>query len=110
MTKKWAAFASVLLLSGTVAVAAGWSDKIKTLDTDGSGTISWGEWNAGIGKLKLGAAQPEFSVLDKDNNSSVDGDEWAAGEGITAAYSKSCKSADSSWCPCQGNPEKAECQ
>jgi len=110
MTKKWVAFVSVLLLSGTAAVADSWSDKMKTLDTDGSGTISRGEWNAGIGKLKLGTAEPEFSVLDKDYNTSIDPDEWAAGEGITAAYSKSCKSADSSWCPCENHPENPECQ
>ncbi len=110
MTKKWGAFLSVLLLSGTVAVADSWADKMKTLDTDGSGTISQGEWNAGLGKLNLGTAQPEFSVLDSNDNTSIDAAEWAAGEGITAAYSKSCKSADSSWCPCQNNPEKPECQ
>jgi hypothetical protein len=110
MTKKLAALVSVLLLSGTAAVADSWTDKMKTLDADGSGTISRGEWNAGIGKLKLGTAEPEFSVLDKDVNTSVDADEWAAGEGITAAYSKSCKSADSSWCPCQNHPENPECQ
>ena len=36
MTKKWVAFVSVLLLSGTVAVADDWAGKMKTVDTDGS--------------------------------------------------------------------------
>ena len=39
MTKNWAAFAfvSVLLLSGSAAIAAGWGDSFGTVDTDGSG-------------------------------------------------------------------------
>ena len=59
MTKNWVAFVSVLLLSGTVAVAGEWADKMKSVDTDGSGTVSRNEWNANAGKLKLGTAQPE---------------------------------------------------
>ena len=110
MTKKWIAIVSCLLLSGTAAIADDWSDKMKALDTDGSGTISRGEWEKGIGGLKLGTAEPEFSIVDKDNNTSVDADEWKGAKGITAAYGKSCKSANSSWCPCQGNPDKPECQ
>ena len=46
MTKKWVAFVSVLLLSGTVAVADDWAGKIKVVDTDGSGTVSRNEWNS----------------------------------------------------------------
>jgi EF hand domain-containing protein len=76
MTKKWVAFASVLLLSGTVAVAGEWTDKMKVVDTDGSGTVSRSEWNANAGKLQLGTAQPEFSAMDQDNNNSVDTAEW----------------------------------
>ena len=37
MTKRWVAFASILLLSGTAAVAADWAGGFKTVDTDGSG-------------------------------------------------------------------------
>jgi len=72
MTKKWVAFVSVLLLSGTVAVAGDWASKMKTVDTDGSGTVSRNEWNANSGKLNLGAATPEFSAMDRNNNNSVD--------------------------------------
>ncbi len=110
MTKNWVAFVSVLLLSGTVAVASEWTDKMKVVDKDGSGTISRPEWSANSGKLKLGTAEPEFSAMDTDNNNTVDTAEWDQAEKTTSAYSKSCKSADSSWCPCQGHPEKPECQ
>ena len=110
MTKKWVAFVSVLLLSGTAAVASDWTDKMKVVDTDGNGKLSRPEWEANAGKLKLGTAQPEFSAMDTDNNNSVDAAEWSQAEKTTSAYAKSCKSADSSWCPCQGHPEKPECQ
>jgi hypothetical protein len=110
MTNKWVAFVSVLLLSGTVAVAGDWAEKMKIVDTDGSGTVSRSEWDANIGKLKLGTAQPEFSALDKNNNNSLSKSEWEMGEKIAGAYSKSCKAAEGSWCPCQGHPEKPECQ
>jgi hypothetical protein len=110
MTKKWVAFVSVLLLSGTVAVAGEWTDKLKVVDTDGSGTVSRNEWNANAGKLKLGTAQPEFSAMDRNNNNSVDAGEWDQTEKTASAYSKSCKAAEGSWCPCQGHPEKPECQ
>jgi hypothetical protein len=110
MTKTWSAFVSALVLSGTVAVASEWTDKIKIVDTDGSGTLSRSEWNANAGKLKLGNFQPEFSAMDLDNNNSVDAAEWDQAEKTTSAYSKSCKESSSSWCPCQNHPEKPECQ
>ena len=52
MTNKWVAIVSVLLLSGTVAVADDWAGKMKTVDTDGSGTVSRNEWNTNSPKLK----------------------------------------------------------
>ena len=110
MTKKWVAFASVLLLSGTAAVAAGWADNFQVLDTDGSGAVSQGEFDANVGKLKLGTFQPEFSALDKDNNNSIDADEWTGAEKIKKAYGTNCKESASSWCPCQNNPDDPECQ
>ena len=110
MTNKWVAIVSVLLLSGTVAVADDWAGKMKTVDTDGSGTVSRNEWNSNSPKLGLGAATPEFTALDKNNNNSISEKEWSTAEKIASAYGKPCKSADSSWCPCQGNPDKPECQ
>ncbi len=110
MTKKWVAFVSVLLLSGTVAVAGDWASKMKIVDTDGSGTVSRSEWNANSGKLNLGAATPEFSAMDRNNNNRVDEKEWDQTEKTASAYGKSCKAAEGSWCPCQGHPEKPECQ
>ncbi|MEI9901039.1 MAG: hypothetical protein WDN31_13880 [Hyphomicrobium sp.] len=110
MIKNWVTFVSVLLLSGTVAVAGEWNDKLKVVDTDGSGTVSRSEWDANAGKLKLGTAQPEFSALDANKNNSLSKAEWERAEKIASAYSKSCKAAEGSWCPCQGNPEKPECQ
>ncbi|MFN3623254.1 MAG: hypothetical protein ACK4TP_04255 [Hyphomicrobium sp.] len=110
MTKNWVAFVSVLLLSGTVAVADDWAGKMKIVDTDGSGTVSRSEWNASAAKLGLGAATPEFSALDKNNNNSVSAKEWSMADKIASAYSKSCKAAEGSWCPCQNNPDKPECQ
>ena len=109
MTKNWVAFVSVLLLSG-MAFAGEWTDRMKTVDTDSSGTVSRSEWNANAGKLQLGTAQPEFSAMDQDNNNSVDTAEWDQTEKTASAYSKSCKAAEGSWCPCQGHPEKPECQ
>jgi hypothetical protein len=110
MTKKWVAFASVLLLSASAAVADDWAGKMKDVDSDGSGTVSRSEWVAGAGKLNLGTAQPEFTAMDRDNNNKVDADEWANTSKIAGAYAKSCKASDSSWCPCQNHPEKPECQ
>ncbi len=78
MTKKWVAFVSVLLLSGTAAVAASWGDNFKTLDTDGNGRISRTEWEANVSKLKLDPA-PTFTAMDADVNNGVDEDEWTAG-------------------------------
>ena len=110
MAKNWVAFVSVLLLSGTVAVAGEWADKMKIVDTDGSGTVSRSEWNENAGKMKLGTAQPEFTAMDRNGNNSVDTAEWDQTEKTASAYSKSCKAAEGSWCPCQGHPEKPECQ
>jgi len=109
MTKYWAAFVTVLLLLGTPAVAATWSDGFAIVDTDGSGTISQSEWSANEGKLDP-TMNPTFKMMDKDGNNSVDTDEWAAAEGQKTAIAKGCTSSTSSWCPCQNNPDKPECQ
>jgi hypothetical protein len=110
MTKNWVAFVSVLLLAGTAAVADDWADKMKVVDTDSSGTVSRSEWVENAGKMKLGTAQPEFSAMDTNGNNSVDTDEWNQTAKTASAYSKSCKASEGSWCPCQGHPEKPECQ
>ena len=96
MTKTWVAFISVLLLSGTAAVAAGWD--MKTVDMDGSGTVSQTEYDANIGKLGIDPV-PQFSAMDANNNSSVDADEWTAAEKMVKAFPVSCKSSTESWCP-----------
>lgn len=98
MTKKWGAIASVLLLSGTAAVAGGWTEGFKTVDTDGSGTVALTEYNANIGKLKIDPV-PQFAAMDADNNSSVDEEEWVAAEKMVNAFPESCKSSSESWCP-----------
>lgn len=100
MTKKWVSFVSVLLLSGTAAVAGGWADNFKTVDTDGSGTIAQMEYGANASKLKIDPL-PTFSAMDTNNNSSIDEDEWAAAEKMVKAYPVSCKSSSESWCPKQ---------
>lgn len=98
MTKKWGAFASILLFSGTAAIAGGWSDGFKTLDTDGSGTVAQTEYTANVQKLKIDPV-PQFNAMDADNNSSIDADEWTAAEKMVKAFPVSCKSATESWCP-----------
>ena len=97
MTRKWVAFVTVLLLSGTAAVAGGWADHFKALDTDGNGRISRTEWEANVSKLKLDPA-PTFTAMDSDVNNGVDEAEWAAAEKMAKAFPVSCKSATSSWC------------
>lgn len=97
MTKKCVAFVSVLLLSGTAAFAAGWSDNFKTLDTDGNGRISRTEYEANVAKLKLDPA-PTFTAMDSDVNNAVDTDEWTTAEKMAKAFPVACKSATSSWC------------
>ncbi|CAA2137852.1 hypothetical protein [Hyphomicrobium sp. ghe19] len=100
MTKKWVAFVSLFLLSGTAALANEWSDKFKMIDTDGNGSISRTEWEANVAKLKLDPA-PTFTAMDADVNNSVDTDEWVAAEKMAKAFPVACKSATSSWCPKQ---------
>jgi hypothetical protein len=100
MTRKWVAFVSVLLLSGTAAVAGGWADNFKVLDTDGNGSISRTEWEANVSKLKLDPT-PTFTAMDADVNNGVDEDEWATAEKMAKAFPVSCKSSSSSWCPKQ---------
>jgi hypothetical protein len=109
MTKYWAALVSVMLLLGTPAVAATWADSFKTVDTDGSGTISRAEWDANSGKLDP-TFNPTLQTMDRDNSNSIDQDEWAATEGQKTAIGNNCREATSSWCPCQNNPDKPECQ
>jgi EF hand domain-containing protein len=100
MTKKWVAFVSALLLSGTTAVAGGWAENFKTIDTDGNGRISRTEWEANVSKLKLDPA-PTFMAMDADVNNGVDKDEWAAAEKMAKAFPVSCKSSKKSWCATQ---------
>lgn len=97
MTKTWAAFASVLMLSATAAVAGAWGDLFKAADTDGSGKISRTEWEANWAKLKIEPV-PTFTAMDTDVNNGVDTDEWAVAEKMVKAFPESCKSASSSWC------------
>lgn len=110
MTKKWAAFVSILLLSGTAAYADSWTEMFKILDSDGNGVISQTEWETNSPKLKLGNFAPTFVIMDADNSNSIDTEEWAQAQKIQKAASTNCKASTSSWCPCQNHPEKAECQ
>lgn len=98
MTKTGLAIASILLLSGTAAVAAGWADHFKTLDADGNGRISRTEYEANVSKLKLDPA-PTFTAMDSDVNNGLDTDEWTAAEKMAKAFPVSCKSSSESWCP-----------
>ena len=109
MTKYWAAFVTVLLLMGTPALAAGWTDGFKTCDGDNSGTINRNEWTACEAKLDP-QMNPTFTTMDTNSDNSVDEDEWAAAEGMKTAIGNNCQSSSSSWCPCQNHPEKPECQ
>lgn len=79
------------------AAFADWAGHFATLDTDGNGSISRTEYEAGVSKLGLDPA-PTFTSMDSDVNNRVDADEWAAAEKQTTAYSESCKSSTSSWC------------
>ena len=97
MTRTWIAIASVLALSATSAVAAGWADHFKTLDADGNGRISRTECEANQAKLKLDPT-PTFTAMDADVNNAIDAEEWAAAEKMAKAFPVSCKSATSSWC------------
>ena len=97
MTKKWVAFASVFLFSGTAVLADSWADKFKSQDTDGNGSISRTEYDANVSKLKLDPA-PTFTAMDTDVNNSIDPDEWATAEKMAKAFPKGCKSSTSSWC------------
>ncbi len=97
MTKKSVAIISILLLSGTAALAAGWADSFKSLDADGSGRISRTEWEAGWQALNIEPV-PTFTAMDADVNNGIDADEWAAAEKMVKAFPVSCKSANSSWC------------
>lgn len=111
MTKYWAAFAfvSALLLSGPAAAAAGWADGFKACDADGSGTINRSEWTACEAKLDP-QMNPTFTMMDKDANNSVDEDEWDNAAKQKTAIAKGCTASDSSWCPCQNNPDDPACQ
>ncbi|MFA5955967.1 hypothetical protein [Hyphomicrobium sp.] len=98
MIKKLLPLAAAFVVASTVYAAADdWSGKFKTLDTDGSGTISRAEYDD-VAKVKLVPA-PEFSAIDTDNNNSIDTKEWAASEKLQKGYSTSCKSSTESWCP-----------
>jgi hypothetical protein len=109
MTKYWVALVSLMLLLGTPAVAANWADGFKACDADANGSISRGEFTACEGKLDP-TMNPTFTMMDKDTNNSVDQDEWTGAGGQKMAIAKGCKASDSSWCPCQNNPDDPECQ
>jgi hypothetical protein len=53
---------------------------------------------------------PTFTMMDKDGSNSVDQDEWSAAAKQKMAIAKGCTASDSSWCPCQNNPDDPECQ
>ncbi len=110
MTKYWAAFVSVMLLLGTPAIAASWSDGFKACDADGNGSISRGEFTACESKVGDPTMNPTFTMMDKDSDNRVGTDEWAGAERQKTAIAKGCKASDSSWCPCQNNPDDPECQ
>ena len=109
MTRKWVALVPVLLLWGTVAFASSWGDSFKACDADGSGTINRAEWTTCEGKLDP-TMNPTFTMMDKDGTNSINQDEWAGAERQKMAISKGCKASDSSWCPCQNNPDDPACQ
>lgn len=112
MTKTWAAlaFVSVLLVSGTPAIAAtAWADGFKMCDADGNGAVNRAEFTDCEGKLDP-TMNPTFTMMDKDGNNRIDDDEWAAAEKQKTAIAKGCKASESSWCPCQNNPDDPECQ
>lgn len=96
MTRNLVAIVSVLMLSGTVAVAADWPG-FETLDTDGNGQIDRVEYQKNVGKAKIEYA-PNFAAMDDDNNNGVDEDEWASAEKLTKSYTARCREASSSWC------------
>ena len=100
MTKTWAGFVTVLLLSGSAALADGWADNFKMLDADGNGSISRTEWEANVAKLKLDPT-PTFTAMDKDVNNGIDDEEWAEAEKMAKAFPVACKSSTESWCPKQ---------
>lgn len=112
MFKNWApfAFVSALLLFATPAVAGSWADGFKACDADGSGTVSQAEWNACEAKVGDPTMNPTFTMMDKDVNNSIDADEWAGAEGQKTAIAKGCTASESSWCPCQNNPDDPACQ
>ena len=70
MTRKWVAFVSVLLLSGTVAVAADWNSSFGTVDTDGNGSINRAEFTANEGKLDP-TMNPTLTMMDKRATASI---------------------------------------
>lgn len=109
MTKKWVALASAVMLWGTVAVAADWNSSFGAVDSDGNGSINQSEFTAGEGKLDP-TMNPTFKMMDKDGSNSIDQDEWAGAGKQKMAIAKGCKASDSSWCPCQNNPDDPECQ
>jgi hypothetical protein len=111
MTKNWAAFAfvSVLLLAGTPALADSWADGFKACDADGNGTVNRAEFTACEAKLDP-QMNPTFTMMDKDTDNRVDADEWAGAAKQKTAIAKGCKASDSSWCPCQNNPDDPACQ
>ena len=106
MTRKWVAFVSVLLLSGTVAVAADWSSSFGTVDTDCNGSINRSEFTANEGKLDP-TMNPTFT-MDKDGSNSVSQDEWSVAAKQKLTIAKGCKASDKSWCPRQNNPDDPE--
>jgi len=110
MSKYWAAFVSVMLLLATPAVAANWADGFKTCDADGSGTVSRVEWNACESKVGDPTMNPTFTMMDKNTSNSISQAEWDAGAKQKMAIAKGCTASDSSWCPCQNNPDDPACQ
>ena len=108
MTKKVVALVSVLMFMATPGLAD-WAGSFKAVDSDGSGTISRAEWDAGGSKVDP-TYNPTLQTMDTNNDNSVDADEWKAAEGMKKAIGKGCKASGQSWCPCQNNSSDPECQ
>lgn len=101
MLKRLAVLAATFVVVGTAYAAADeWTEKMKIVDTDGSGTVSRTEWEANWTKLKIDPA-PTFTAMDADSNNSIDADEWATAQKMVKAFPEGCKSSSESWCPKQ---------
>jgi Ca2+-binding EF-hand superfamily protein len=98
MNKKLSFGIAFAVIWTSAALADSWTESFKTIDTDGSGTISQTEYDANVSKLKIDPA-PTFSAIDADGNNSVDETEWSTAQKMVKAFPEGCKSSTESWCP-----------